>query len=138
MHKRNAPAGRLYFAAAALIIGKIGWLVLVCRLILNVLPHQTVNPVGATVVALGSLFRLAAGAAAIRDRSVLWQVLLQSTAGGAIAAGVGLLMRALFYNSSVLIGTVGLVGAGALWLAFFAARLMRHIQTKSTTTHDAV
>ncbi len=125
------PPWRTGLGAVLAILAGIVWFVLISQALLNLLPPHNFTLLRAEKSAAIALLLVVGAAVALRDRSMFWQVALQSTAAGGLVAGVNLLVRPLFYNWHVLFGDVGLVGIISIVLGLTSAALMRRLQSKT-------
>jgi hypothetical protein len=125
------PQWRTGVGAVLAILAGIILLVLISQALLSLLPPHTFTLRRAETSAAIALLLVVGAAVALRDRSILWQVALQSIAAGGLVAGVNLLVRPLFYDWHVLFGDVGLVGIMSIVLGVTSAALMRRLQGKT-------
>jgi hypothetical protein len=129
-HTKLSP-WRTGFGSVLSILAGIVWFVLISQALLNLLPPHHFTLVRAETSAAIALLLVVGAAVTLRDRSMFWQVALQSTAAGGLVAGVNLLVRSLFNNWHALFGDVGLVGIMSTVLGLTSAALMRRLQSKT-------
>ena len=126
---------RTSLGTVLVILAGIGWFIVVSQGLFELLPSHAKSPQRLIVSGLVCAALLVVAAAMLRDRSIVWQSVLQGTAAGGLVAGVNLLIRPLFGHWQVLLGQVGAVGVLSLGLGAGAAALMRNWQPKPQHRH---
>lgn len=119
---------RLIVGIALLMLGRVGLLVALADVITSLVFVWRPTGPGLWYVLGPSILMLVAACALLRDRSLLWQAMLQTLAIAGVAVGAAVILNTLFRDWRGLLSVPSMLAIASIAFGVGCAILMRRLQ----------